>query len=96
MNDHVDQRLRAEPSIRNHQLLVGTLLVIGVWNVIGNLLLPSDWYIPANVAVAACLIVASRRAGCGWDDLGLGTESMASGVKLGMTQPSLRSSPRWG
>ena len=52
----------ADRSIDDHRMLVGTLLVIGAWNLIGNLGLPGVWYITANLAVAICVVTASHRA----------------------------------
>ncbi|MEZ5382423.1 MAG: type II CAAX endopeptidase family protein [Microthrixaceae bacterium] len=70
--------------IDDHRLLVGTLLGMGAWNLIGNLLLPGVWYIPANVTVSVCLIGASRRAGFSWDDLGLSITKVTAGLRLGI------------
>ncbi len=66
-------------------MLRRTLLVIAAWNLIGNLVLPSGWYIPANLAVAGCMVAVSRRSGFSWEDLGLSAAKATSGLRLGMT-----------
>jgi uncharacterized protein len=40
-------------------------------------------YIPANSGFAAVLVLVARRAGLGWDELGLDRERVRSGVVLG-------------
>lgn len=71
--------------VDDRRMLRRTLLVIAAWNLIGNLVLPSGWYIPANLAVAGCMVAVSRRSGFSWEDLGLSAANATSGLRLGMT-----------
>ena len=64
-------------------VLAVMLLVAFVWNLLGNLVLPYSWYIPANLAVAALLVMLARSAGLGWDQLGMSTDQIRRGVGIG-------------
>ena len=64
--------------------LVAVLVVAATWNVVGNLWLPSGWYVPANLAVAAVVILIGRGAGLTAAELGLARRDLASGVKVGL------------
>jgi membrane protease YdiL (CAAX protease family) len=62
---------------------VAVLLVAVAWNLIGNLVLPGAWYVPANLVVAAGLVLGARAAGLGSDELGLDRERLGSGLRWG-------------
>lgn len=64
-------------------LLAAVVAVLLVSNIVVNRFLPSAAYVPWNLAVAALLLWLARRAGLGWSDLGL-------------HQPTLPRSVRWG
>ncbi len=69
---------------RDVERLLATALALAVaWNLIGNLVLPGEWYVPANLAVAAVLLVLGRRAGLGWDELGLRRDRVLRGLLVG-------------
>lgn len=64
--------------------LIVTVLAISVtWNIVGNLFLPSAAYIPANLAIAAVLVVIARRAGLNPAQLGLARADLGRGVVIG-------------
>ena len=61
--------------------LIVTVLAISVtWNIVGNLFLPSAAYIPANLVIAAVLVVIARRAGLNPAQLGLARADLGRGV----------------
>ena len=66
------------------RLIAVVLAIAVVWNVVGNVWLPSAAYIPANLAVAVLLLFLARRAGLSWDDLGLARSNLASGLLIGL------------
>ena len=67
-----------------HQLIAIVVVVAIAWNLIGNLVLPGAWYVPANIAVAAGLVALARGAGLGWDDLGFERKSVGRGLLVGL------------
>lgn len=60
-------------------------VIIGGYNLVQNLALPTSLYVPANVVVSAWLLAMARRSGCNWDDLGLDPQQVEKGVGLGLT-----------
>jgi len=58
--------------------------IIGGYNLVQNLALPTSLYVPANVVVSAGLVVLARRFGCSWHDLGLDPRQAEAGVRLGL------------
>jgi membrane protease YdiL (CAAX protease family) len=64
--------------------LVAVLALAAAWNGLGNLLLPSAWYVPANLAAAAAVLAIGRRSGLSVDELGLARRDLAAGVKVGL------------
>jgi membrane protease YdiL (CAAX protease family) len=66
------------------RLIAVVLLIAATWNVVGNLFLPSAAYIPANLAIAALLIVIARRSGLDWPDLGLARVDLGRGIVIGL------------
>ena len=63
--------------------LVLVVTVLGAHNLVGNLVLPSELYVPVNVAVAAVLLVVARAGGVSWDQVGLGRSSAGRGTRVG-------------
>ena len=62
---------------------VTALEALAVYNVVQNLLVPDRAYVPANLAVAAGLVTFARRQDMTFGDLGLGSESLRSGLRWG-------------
>lgn len=65
--------------------LVLVVAVLGAHNLVGNLVLPSELYVPVNVAVAAVLLVVARADGVSWADVGLGRSRVGRGARVGAT-----------
>ena len=63
--------------------LVVVLLVLVTHNLVGNLVLPSTVYVPANLAVAAVLVGIARADGTSWPELGLARSSVCRGAAFG-------------
>ena len=63
--------------------LVGVLVILVAWNIIGNLALPGPWYVPANLAVGAAVIALAKLAGTSWDDLALRPANLRRGLAVG-------------
>jgi len=60
-----------------------------VWNLLGNLVLPGAWYVPANLAAAGFLLVAARWAELSWEELGLGRPDVWRGVVIGLAAAAI-------
>jgi membrane protease YdiL (CAAX protease family) len=60
-----------------------------VWNLLGNLVLPGAWYVPANLAAAGLVLVAARRAELSWEELGLGRPDAWRGVVIGLAAATI-------
>ena len=73
----------AQPRLRVATALVLVLILVVVWNPVGNLLLPGAFYVPANIAVAGLAIVVARLAGTSWAELGLERAALPSGLRVG-------------
>ena len=69
--DPAETDLGTSPTGVGGRAVVAVLVVALIWNLVGNLLLPGALYVPANLAVAALLVLLARRAGVGWEALGL-------------------------
>lgn len=69
---------------RELRALVEVLVLAAAWNLVGNLLLPSGWYVPANLAVAGVVVLIARKAGVSAAELGLARRDLASGVRVGL------------
>src|SRR5687768_12783917 len=63
---------------------LATVLAIGGYNLIQNLVLPASAYVPANLVASLGLINLARRHGCTWDDLGLSASRVRDGARLGI------------
>ncbi len=60
------------------------VFLAGYGNLLGALQ-PPGWVVVAlNLSLVAGLLAAARRAGLGWDELGLARHRMASGLRVGM------------
>jgi uncharacterized protein len=57
--------------------------VLGAHNLLGNLVLPSELYVPVNVALAAALLGIARAGGVSWDEMGLGGSRVGRGAAVG-------------
>lgn len=74
---------RSRSSVEERRTVVALLLGAAAWNVLGNLLLPGDWYVPANLAASGVVLLVGRRAGLSSEELGLSRGDVARGVGLG-------------
>lgn len=63
--------------------------IIGGYNLVQNLALPSSLYVPANIVVSAGLLALARRYGCSWDELGLDPRRTGEGLGLGLAASGL-------
>ena len=61
-----------------------TVMAIGAYNLVQNLLLPDPAYVPANLTASCALVALARRQGCSWEDLGLDLSRTETGLRLGM------------
>jgi membrane protease YdiL (CAAX protease family) len=50
-----------------------------------NRLVPEAWYVPANLTAAAGFVALARGTGATWTDLGLRTDRLGRGVRVGLT-----------
>lgn len=62
---------------------LATLLSIGAYNLIQNLLLPVRAYVPANLIASQGMVALARGYGCTWDELGLKPSRVRNGLYLG-------------
>jgi membrane protease YdiL (CAAX protease family) len=60
------------------------IALLGAHNLLGNLVLPSALYIPANLAMTAALVGIARARGISWAELGLSRPTARRGVALGL------------
>jgi uncharacterized protein len=63
--------------------VVVVLVVLVAHNVLGNLVLPSALYVPANLATAAVLLGLARASGISRAELGLSGSTMTRGAAVG-------------
>ena len=49
-----------------------------------NRLVPTIWYVPANVAAAAAFVLGARGLGASWTDIGVRRERLGRGVRVGL------------
>lgn len=68
---------------------VTTVMAIGAYNVVQNLLVPTPAYVPANLAATVGLVAMARAQGCSWNDLGLDPSRAGTGSRLGMAGAGL-------
>jgi membrane protease YdiL (CAAX protease family) len=81
--------VRATPRVTERTALVVVLVVLVVWNLTGNLVLPGIAYVPANLAIAALVVAVGRAAGLSWPDLGLARAHLRRGLGLGAAVAAL-------
>jgi membrane protease YdiL (CAAX protease family) len=60
------------------------VVVLGAYNLVGNLVLPDPLYVPVNVGVAAGLLAVARASGISWDEVGLARACAGRGAALGL------------
>ncbi len=66
------------------RLLISIVVLLIAWNLLGNLLLPGPFYVPANLAVGAGAIALGRHFGLTWNDLGLARDHVGRGLAVGL------------
>jgi membrane protease YdiL (CAAX protease family) len=49
-----------------------------------NRVVPSSWYVPANLTAAAAFVALARGLGATWTDIGLRKERLGRGVRVGL------------
>ena len=64
-------------------MLAALALVIG-YNPVGNEALTAWAYVPVNVVVGAALLALARWSGLSWDLMGLRTDRLAKGARVGL------------
>ena len=70
-------------SSRTRSALVVVVTVGAIANVVGNLVLPSAWYVPANLALAATVVAIAAWGGATRSDLGLDRHDAPRGLAVG-------------
>lgn len=63
-------------------LTVVTVGAVG-WNLVGNLVLPGAWYVPANLIVGLAAVATARWAGLDAGELGMGRAQLGRGLGHG-------------
>ncbi len=71
------------------RLLVAVVVIAAAWNLIGHLVLPGRWEVPANLAVAAALVALARTNGLSWDELGLHRDRILRGLAVGLASAAV-------
>jgi uncharacterized protein len=77
---------------RNIDGLRGLVAVLGValvWNIVGNLAVPDEWYVPANLLGAAIVVAIGRGNGLTSAELGLSRRDLARGMLFGLGAAAL-------
>lgn len=64
-------------------LELGAAAAVLGYGVLVNRVVPSELYVPVNLAAAGAAVAAVRAAGASWRDLGLARDRMVAGLKLG-------------
>ncbi len=64
-------------------------IALGLWNVVVNRLLPTRFYVPANLGVAAASYVAGRATGASNGELGMSTTTAGRGSRWGLVGAGL-------
>lgn len=82
---HVSQWSTAPsaPPRRRPTYEVAVLGILLVWNIAANLFTPDEASLPLGIVGASLLVVLARRSGLSWDYLGMRTESVGAGLRLG-------------
>jgi membrane protease YdiL (CAAX protease family) len=64
---------------------VGLLVaVLAAWNLVINLVVPEGWYVPANLAMGAALVLLARRSGLKAAELGMERRALGPGLRFGL------------
>lgn len=63
--------------------VVALAVFCALYNNVFNLFRPAVSYVPVNLAVAALLVAAARWQSLTWRDIGVGSESVGSGLRWG-------------
>jgi uncharacterized protein len=64
-------------------LEVGAAAAVITYGVLINRVIPSELYVPVNLAAGCAAVAAAHALGAGWRDLGLARDRMTAGLKLG-------------
>jgi membrane protease YdiL (CAAX protease family) len=64
-------------------LELGAAAAVLGYGVLVNRVIPSEFYVPVNLAAAGAAIAAAHALGASWRDLGLARDRMKAGLKLG-------------
>ncbi len=59
------------------------VVVLAAHNVVGNLVVPSELYVPVNLAVAAGLLGLARAGGVSWRAMGIARGTLGRGAAVG-------------
>ena len=59
------------------------VLAVAIYNIVGNLWLPSWAYVPANLAAGVSLVLVARWGGTSWELLGLARSRWLRGITVG-------------
>jgi uncharacterized protein len=62
---------------------LGVIAFLFVWNVAANTVVPAGAAVPVNLAAAAVTVLLGRRAGAGWQQMGLAWSDLRRGLRLG-------------
>ena len=75
--------LRARSPRAAAALELGAAAAVLGYGVLVNRVIPSDLYVPVNLAAAGLAVAAARALGASWRDLGLARDRAKAGLKLG-------------
>ena len=64
-------------------LEIGAAAAVVAYGVLINRVVPSELYVPVNLAAGIAAVAAVHALGAGWRDLGLARDRMLAGLKLG-------------
>jgi uncharacterized protein len=64
-------------------LEIGAAAAVLGYGVLVNTVIPSQAYVPVNLAAGCAAVVAAHALGASWRDLGLARDRVAAGLKLG-------------
>jgi uncharacterized protein len=70
-------------SSRGAALEIGAAAAVIGYGVLVNRVVPSEVYVPVNLAAACAAVAAAHALGSSWRDLGLARDRMTAGLKLG-------------
>lgn len=70
-------------ALSTRNAIIASCVLLAVYNLVGNLLLPAPLYVPANVGVAVVLLALAMKSGAGTDDIALRSDRISAGLKVG-------------